>query len=390
MHLTMYFIKHMQYSLKKFFILPSLHPLFFCAITYMGGIIWADMFSATLIHIWMLIPSIILLCFAYKTTLPSKLIRYVLYANFFIAGSIFYFWHLQHHHHFHQHAAHISHIRGTITALEKVTNNRFSYYISVAIEKYATSDQVHNWHTISGNILIYSNTIRGLHIGDYVECKDIHIKEPHNPSFARYLLRKSTLATLFIPAQKVRRLSRSTWNIRSFVIAVRNRVYNALQQKTNPHAFHLVSSIFFGNNQQVKKELETTKQDFKLWGISHYLARSGLHVVIFICIWQFLFALLPIRRCYAHGIMIFIVALYSVLSWSSVSFERALLMFLLSHLVIWLGYASHHIHIISLATLLILIHNPFHLFFLDFQLSFGYTLALMWFNHVEAAKKHLS
>ena len=121
--------------------------------------------------------------------------------------------------------------------------------------------------------------------------------------------------------------------------------------------------------------MNTTKDYFKQWGISHYLARSGLHVVIFVMIWQTLLALLPLPLRTKNLFLILLIICYALLSWSSVSFERALLMFLLYRIACLLGYASHYIHVITLTTLRTYPQSIASLFF-DFQLSFGLPLPL--------------
>ena len=39
--------------------------------------------------------------------------------------------------------------------------------------------------------------------------------------------------------------------------------------------------FFLGNRACIKTELEETNEQFKVWGISHFLARSGLHLALF-------------------------------------------------------------------------------------------------------------
>ena len=47
--------------------------------------------------------------------------------------------------------------------------------------------------------------------------------------------------------------------------------------------FKYFASIFLGEPGNKKNTL-TIKRNMQFWGIVHYLARSGLHVVIFIAI----------------------------------------------------------------------------------------------------------
>jgi hypothetical protein len=54
----------------------------------------------------------------------------------------------------------------------------------------------------------------------------------------------------------------------------------------NTNTFALFSSLFLGNRTAIKQDLEEQKPLFKVWGISHFLARSGLHLLIFIMLLQ--------------------------------------------------------------------------------------------------------
>jgi competence protein ComEC len=185
-------------------------------------------------------------------------------------------------------------------------------------------------------------------------------------------------------------ISRPEWSISKTISTLKEQTLQEIAYKMDRHAFKLYSSLFLGNRTIVKKEMETTKESFKAWGLSHYLARSGLHLVIFVLIWHFILGLVPISYFFKQCFIIFLILIYATLSWSSVSFERALLMFLLYKFCLAHKVPIYYIHLITLATLIILLFNPLELFFLDFQLSFGITFALAWFNSIQAEKRRLA
>ena len=75
--------------------------------------------------------------------------------------------------------------------------------------------------------------------------------------------------------------------------------------------------------------------------------------------------------------------LYFILSWPSISFIRAFLIFLFTKYCNLHRHPTHFMHILLLTCCIVLLINPLQLFFLDFQLSFFLTFghwAPSWFH----------
>jgi competence protein ComEC len=138
-----------------------------------------------------------------------------------------------------------------------------------------------------------------------------------------------------------------------------------------------------GNKNIEKKPLEEYKKHFNVWGISHHLARSGLHLLLLIIVFQVVLSALSVSFFMRQFILLGIVLLYSALSWSSVSYMRAFITFIFYTCCNLLKMPVKLLPIIALVTIIVLVFNPAQLFFLDFQLSFGLTFALGWLNHLK-------
>lgn len=192
---------------------------------------------------------------------------------------------------------------------------------------------------------------------------------------------------MFIDKPQVTILAHPRWNLNRSIVQLRNKIFTTLQQSINKETFALFSSIFLGNRNAVKQHMDHEKEPFKYWGTSHYLARSGLHLVIFGIIWHFILGFLPLLFFWKQLFLICLISSYSLLSWSSVSFNRALIMFFIAKFCLLTRNRLHYVHLITLATCIVLIFNPLQLFYLDFQLSFGLTFALAWFSHIQQHKK---
>lgn len=275
-------------------------------------------------------------------------------------------------------------VQGTITSIERIQNPRFKYRILVELAHVKIRP---NEQTTNSTIALYIRTMPHILVGDVIELKDLIFKEIANQSFGNYLAKEKIDATLFIENLACTIINRPAYSLKRSIFYFRETLLKDLRFKINPETFQLFSSIFLGNRTIVKKQMDATKEPFKIWGTSHYLARSGLHLVIFVILWHFILSLVPISYILKQIFLILLILIYALLSWSSVSFERALLMFLIYKMCLLTRTPSHYVHLVVLVTFLVLCINPLQLFFLDFQLSFGLTFALAWFNHIEAHKK---
>lgn len=133
--------------------------------------------------------------------------------------------------------------------------------------------------------------------------------------------------------------------------------------------------IFLGLKQ--KEVCFSFKELFQSLGISHYLARSGLHLSIFSYLSIFCCSLLPISVFWRFLISLFLSLIYSLFTFASISFVRSETMFLLSMLAGMLRMPSNSLHFLMISCLIILAFNPWQLFAIDFQLSFILVFSLL-------------
>ena len=275
-------------------------------------------------------------------------------------------------------------LHGYISGIEKIQNPRFSFRMIIETDQIQKQD---TWHQCGETIALYIKDKPNLLVGDIIEISNVAFKQSSNSSFNTYLAKEKISATLFLENLEYTLIERPDFSFSRSLFYFKESLFATLRSKINHETFQLFSSIFLGNRTAVKKQMDTTKEPFKIWGTSHYLARSGLHLVIFVIIWHFILSLLPLSYILKQLFLIMLILAYALLSWSSVSFERALLMVLIYKWCLLARSPSHYVHLVVLVTALVLCINPLQFFFLDFQLSFGLTFALAWFNHIEARKK---
>lgn len=384
------FSEHLGYCMSFFFhfIVPQLHTFFFITIALMAGIAWHFLqlpFDAQLLLSFMLILSGLIYRELYGSTIPI----FFLLPTAFLAGSFLCFWQINAQKSFQKEIQGcLIDIAGKVVTIESIQNPRFRYRIIIDIQMIKKAKQT-QWQPFSNTIALYARHIPALLVSDQIEIEKLEFKEITNHSFNNYLAKEKIAATMFVDTLQAKIIKRPAFNLNRSIFYLRKGVFDELHKKINRETFQLFSSIFLGNRTAVKKQMDLAKEPFKSWGVSHYLARSGLHLVIFAVIWHFLLSLIPISYLLKQIFLLILILIYALLSWSSVSFERALLMFIIYKICLLSRTPSHYIHLITLVTFIVLCINPLQLFFLDFQLSFGITFALAWFNYIEATKRRV-
>lgn len=374
----------MDLSISPYFIGPRSHIFLFATLFLIAGIITAYFALPpwTIIIVSML--SIAALFFEHFYTYTYNLSLLLLPLSF-TAGMLLCNQQITIHFDFQKKFNNIPlNITGSVASLERVQSSRHHWHMIVDLEEI----ELENCKIKSQqSVAIYLVRHPKVTVGDKIQIADVVFKKIENKDFNLYLAKEKICATVFIDTSKITQLSSPDRSISRYLSHLRNRIFSTLQQQTSKETFTLFSSIFLGNKASVKQEMEFAKEPFKVWGISHYLARSGLHLLIFGIVWHFILGFLPILFFWKQLFLLLLIICYALLSWPSISFNRALIMFLVAKFCLLHKIPLHYVHLICLATCIILICNPLQLFYLDFQLSFGLTFALAWFNHIENHKK---
>jgi hypothetical protein len=155
----------------------------------------------------------------------------------------------------------------------------------------------------------------------------------------------------------------------------KQRINRAAAENLSPQAQSLVKSVFLGQGEFLPSK---TRDLFERWGISHFLARSGIHLIVFaaVLLWLLQYCLVPVR--FSRTASAIVVVLYHIISSPSISFLRAFSMNMLLAVAIIFGESAQLLHLFSIITLTVLYVNPFFAYGLDFQLSFGISGALIF------------
>ncbi|HEX4068804.1 MAG TPA: ComEC/Rec2 family competence protein [Candidatus Babeliales bacterium] len=260
----------------------------------------------------------------------------------------------------------------TVQQFKKIT------VLTIAIDTIAIDQQI---QTNSKIMLLYTKN-NNISVGDNVAFYNICCKKPSSESFQQYQIKEQVVATIFDNAPQYTIDHHPTWSLRYWIWSQKKRLLDTLANKLSPHTFRFFSSLFLGNRACVKASLEETNEQFKIWGISHFLARSGLHLALFILIWHTIFCCIPIPLIIKQLMITLLSCIYFILTWTSAPFTRSFALFIINKICLFTKTSFHLLHYVTLVCLCFLLYSPLYLFFLDFQLSFALTFALAWFNQL--------
>lgn len=233
----------------------------------------------------------------------------------------------------------------------------------------------------------------GLLIGNEITVKKVFCFPEASLELERYAAKEEIALTSLIRHGHYSCLQAGPQNvfqrIRCYFSQLRYTLVEHLKSKMRPGIFSLFSSLFLGISPTHDNEFEALKNNFNQWGIAHFLARSGLHVLVMLLVWQWLLKLIPISLHSKTIILLLIIFLCTLLTWSSVSFSRAVITYGIGSFLCLSEMQKNALQIIALTCFIILAQNPLHLFFLNFQLSFGLALALAWISEISIQKKRM-
>lgn len=307
--------------------------------------------------------------------------RFIIYSLFLIAGSVLHYKQLYDYEQFY---IITDNQKISITGLVIDQNETMLHYcknkvLTLKIDGIATS---HGTLSCNKILLLYEKSNNNAKVGDTIVINDVIYKKPSNQSFQQYQIKENIIATVFGDKLSYQIINRPPWSIRYWIWHQKKRLLDSLSCKLSPETFRFFASLFLGNRMYVKDSLEETNEQFKTWGISHFLARSGLHLALFIFILQLFFCIIPLPLFVKQCFILLLSCLYFFLTWTATPFTRSFALLILNYICLFNKISFHLLHHVILVCLLFLLYSPLYLFFLDFQLTFALTFALAWFNQV--------
>lgn len=148
---------------------------------------------------------------------------------------------------------------------------------------------------------------------------------------------------------------------------IKNRCTNLMYEMAGEKYGGIYNGILFGEKSGIDKD---TKELYKLTGISHLLAISGLHISL---IGYFIYKMFrKFMGYFPSGLMAAVIIIsYGEMVGDSVSTKRALIMFALQLTAQWLGRTYDIISALSVALVVLVVDNPLCITNSGLLMSFG-------------------
>ncbi|MCX5923354.1 MAG: ComEC/Rec2 family competence protein [Candidatus Dependentiae bacterium] len=234
---------------------------------------------------------------------------------------------------------------------------------------------------ISKNILIYAPTKRTFRLqeGQTIEISQIKLTKPEvGCEYESYLIKENIWASAFIASNKI--IIKNDAGL-----PIHKRYFNLFTSQLSKRATSLFSPLFLGRRE---KNLDTVAMQHNsiYLGIAHHMARSGIHLVTIFGLLMTCLHYLRIRHSYRYFLGTLLSIGYFEITYPSISFVRALFMILFQMFSKMNKFTYSSIHALTTTTLIILMHNPLQILFLDFQLSFGVTYIIIWLFRAKYSK----
>ena len=159
---------------------------------------------------------------------------------------------------------------------------------------------------------------------------------------------------------------------------VKDKVNNNLHNGLNNENAELAYSALFGDKTSLGDDIYIS---YRLSGIAHLLAVSGLHVALIVGVIRAILSLFRVKNNWAKIVLISAFLLfYSYVCDFSSSVVRASIMSILALLAIALGREYDQLNSISIAGIVCFLLNPLCVFDVSFLMSFGCAFGIVLFN----------
>ena len=147
-----------------------------------------------------------------------------------------------------------------------------------------------------------------------------------------------------------------------------------LSEGMSGEEYAVTRSLLRGDTDEMSDEKLV---DYRMSGIAHVFAVSGMHVGLVFAAFTFIFKLLPFKKIYKNIIITCLLFLYAYLCGMTASSVRAAVMCGVGAIVGSVGEKKDRVNSIALALIVVLTLNPFDLFGAGFILSFAVSFSII-------------
>lgn len=203
-------------------------------------------------------------------------------------------------------------------------------------------------------------------IGEYEDTN--YYKNEGNFNYRNYLKKDNIYGNLKV--SKIEIVKKNNNIINNLNIQIKEKIKNNYSNQTA----NFIETIILGDKTNLS---DIVKEEFSNSGLSHLLAISGMHIAIIILISNAILDHIIKNYKIKNILLLIIIIIYATIINLSSSSARAIIMAIL-HIISKLIYKKDNFLVnISLASLILLIINPYNLIDSGFQLSFIASLGIV-------------
>lgn len=222
---------------------------------------------------------------------------------------------------------------------------------------------------VSGSDIAFTDYNKGDIIQFSCDLKSINILKNQNIDTSNY--KKSIKYLAEIKADEVIKIGFKL----NFFDKLKLKIEDTINNNFSFNNASLANAILYGNTDNLSTSI---KDDYRISGISHLLAISGLHIGLLVAI--LLFILKKLNRVIKTIIISVILILYSALCGFSFSVIRASIMAIIVMIAGCFGQKDDILTSVSIAGIILILFKPLSFFDLSFLLSFGSVFGIILLN----------
>ena len=127
---------------------------------------------------------------------------------------------------------------------------------------------------------------------------------------AKALFKDGLSCSLYLPHLQYTLLSRPSISFTRWRSQKRKQILHSLSKKLSPLSFAFMSAMMLGSKPEGELSQAIGKY-CSYWGIVHYLARSGIHVVLTVSCWELVMRFIPLHFFIKQLILILLILVSS-------------------------------------------------------------------------------
>ncbi|MEX2438181.1 MAG: DUF4131 domain-containing protein, partial [Candidatus Babeliales bacterium] len=162
-------------------------------------------------------------------------------------------------------------LEGSITDYETVDGNFYRHRLHMTINAVIHTEKKFSIHD---ELWIYLRQAPTVMVADTISLQKVTLSPISNEEFQSYLIKEGISHTIFLKdSTTIQTINRPSYSLRRRLHTIKNNLVSRISKKMSYKTATLFNSIFLGKKNR-SKSYEKIKEQFKIWGISHQLARS--------------------------------------------------------------------------------------------------------------------